>query len=385
MMTKTTQWFSVLLLAVVLAGCGSTDQKDSKGKLQMIEETFGMVDGQEVFLYTLTNANGMKMTVTNYGATVVSLWVPDRQGKMADVVQGFDTLEDYIQYNDSYFGNVVGRYGNRIAKGKFTLDGVEYTLAINNDANHLHGGLKGFDKVVWKSEPVQKKNATGVKLTYLSKDGEEGYPGNLSVTVYYYLTNANELSIEYSAMTDKATPVNLTNHSYFNLAGQGSGDILGHVMWIDADRFTVVDKGLIPTGELRPVQGTPMDFTKPAPVGARINQKEDEQIAFGGGYDHNWVLNKKDHSLTKVITLHEPISGRRMEVSTTEPGVQFYSGNFLDGKHKGKGGKVYNYRYALCLETQHYPDSPNHPDFPSTILRPGEKYSSQTVYRFSTR
>jgi len=327
----------------------------------------------------------MKVAITNYGATVISLWVPDRQGKLADVVQGFDTLEDYIQYNDSYFGNVVGRYGNRIAGGKFTLDGVEYTLAANDHGNHLHGGLKGFDKVVWNSEPVQKKNATGVKLTYRSRDGEEGYPGNLDVTVTYYLTTANELSIEYTATTDKATPVNLTNHSYFNLAGQGSGDILGHVLRIDADRFTVVDKGLIPTGELRPVQGTPMDFTKLAPVGARIDQKDYEQIAFGGGYDHNWVLNKKDHSLTKVITLHEPVSGRFMEVLTTEPGVQFYSGNFLDGKHKGKGGKVYNHRYALCLETQHYPDSPNHPDFPSTVLRPGEKYSSQTVYKFSVK
>lgn len=384
-MTKTAQWFSVLLLAVLLAGCGSTDQKDSKGKLQMVEETFGRVDGQEVFLYTLTNAGGMKVAITNYGATVVSLWVPDRQGKLADVVQGFDTLEDYIRYNDSYFGNVVGRYGNRIAGGKFTLDGVEYTLAANDHGNHLHGGLKGFDKVVWNSEPVQKKNATGVKLTYRSKDGEEGYPGNLDVTVTYYLTTANELSIEYAAVTDKATPVNLTNHSYFNLAGQGSGTILGHVLRIDADRFTVVDKGLIPTGELRPVQGTPMDFTQPMAIGARIDRKEDEQIAFGGGYDHNWVLNKKDSSLTKVITLHEPKSGRFMEVLTTEPGVQFYSGNFLDGKHKGKGGKVYNYRYALCLETQHYPDSPNHPDFPSTIVRPGEKYSSQTVYKFSVK
>lgn len=385
MKTKTTQWFSVLLLAVVLAGCGSTDQKDSKGKLQMTEETFGRVDGQEVFLYTLINADGMKVAITNYGATVVSLWVPDRQGRLADVVQGFDTLEDYIAYNDSYFGNVVGRCGNRIAGGKFTLDGVEYTLATNDHGNHLHGGLQGFDKVVWQSEPVQKKNATGVKLTYLSKDGEEGYPGNLEVTVTYYLTSANELSIEYAATTDKATPVNLTNHSYFNLAGQGSGTILGHVLKIDADRFTVVDKGLIPTGELRPVQGTPMDFTQPMAIGARIDQKEDEQIAFGGGYDHNWVLNKKDASLTKVISVHEPKSGRLMEVSTTEPGVQFYSGNFLDGKHKGKGGKVYNHRNALCLETQHYPDSPNHPEFPNTIVRPGEKYSSQTVYKFSVK
>jgi aldose 1-epimerase len=373
------------MVMMVLAGCGKeTETKDRPERMQMKKEVFGKIGDQEVFLYTLTNKNGLKVSITNYGATVVSLLVPDRQGKMADVVQGFDTLDDYIKYNDSYFGNVVGRYGNRIAKGKFTLDGEEYTLATNNDDNHLHGGLKGFDKVVWDSQTVEKNDEVGMKLSYVSKDGEEGYPGNLSVTVTFFLTNDNELSIEYVATTDKATPVNLTNHSYFNLAGQGSRDILGHELMIDADRFTVVDEGLIPTGELRPVKGTPMDFTTATAIGARIDQP-DEQLIFGGGYDHNWVLNKTDHSLTKEINLYEPTSGRLMEVFTTEPGVQFYSGNFLNGSHKGKAGKVYNHRYALCLETQHYPDSPNQPEFPSTILRSGEEYHSKTVYKFCVK
>jgi len=367
----------------VCAGC-QMHGAGNAGQQAIARERIGEVDGEPVFLYTLVNRGGMKMSVMNYGATVVSLWVPDRDGRLADVVQGFDSLEEYINHNDSYFGNVVGRYGNRIAKGQFSLDGAKYSLAKNNNENHLHGGLKGFDKVVWESEPVTRNDAAGVKLTYLSKDGEEGYPGNLSVTVFYWLTMKNELSIEYHAQTDKATPVNVTHHGYFNLGGHGSGDIEDHELTLHADRFNVVDKGLIPTGELRPVAGTPMDFTKPIAIGARIDDAY-QQLVYGKGYDHNWILNKQDASLTLAATLHDPQSGRVMTVHTTEPGVQFYSGNFLDGTHKGKAGKVYKHRYALCLETQHYPDSPNQSEFPSTILRPGQEYVHKTIYRFAVK
>jgi aldose 1-epimerase len=335
-----------------------------------------------VQLYVLTNANGVKAQIMDYGATVVSLEVPDRDGKMADVVLGYDNLRDYIK-NSPYFGAIVGRYGNRIAKGRFTLEGVEYTLAKNNGENHLHGGIKGFDKVLWKSESVNKQNAVGVKFSYLSKDGEEGYPGNLDCSVTYLLTNDNELKIEYLAATDKPTPVNLTHHGYFNLTGC-ERDILGHELMLKADRLTPVDSGLIPTGELRPVKGTVMDFTKPTPIGARINS-DDQQIKFGGGYDHNWVLKRTGKGLSLAARVYEPSSGRIMEVLTTEPGVQFYSGNFLDGTITGKGGIVYEHRYGFCLETQHYPDSPNKPSFPSVILHPGQKYAQTTIYRFSTR
>jgi aldose 1-epimerase len=315
-------------------------------------------------------------------ATVISLEVPDRSGKLADVVLGYDNLQDYIK-NNPYFGSIVGRYGNRIAKGRFSLDGADYKLAVNNGENHLHGGIKGFDKVVWKAESVNKSNAVGVKMTYLSKDGEEGYPGSLTSTVTYLLTNDNELKIEYSAVTDKPTPVNLTHHGYFNLTGC-SRDILAHELMLNADRFTPVDAGLIPTGELRPVKGTVMDFTKPTAIGARINS-DYEQIKFGGGYDHNWVLNRSGKGLSLAATLYEPTTGRLMEVLTTEPAIQFYSGNFLDGTITGKGGIVYKHRFGLCLETQHYPDSPNKPGFPSTVLRPGQKYTQTTVYRFSAK
>lgn len=346
-------------------------------------ESFGRTpQGEQVQLYVLTNANGVKAQIMDYGATVVSLEVPDRDGKMADVVLGYDNLRDYIK-NSPYFGAIVGRYGNRIAKGRFTLEGVEYTLAKNNGENHLHGGIKGFDKVLWKSESVNKPNAVGVKFSYLSKDGEEGYPGNLDCSVTYLLTNDNELKIEYLATTDKPTPVNLTHHGYFNLTGC-ERDILGHELMLKADRFTPVDSGLIPTGELRPVKGTVMDFTKPTPIGARINS-DDQQIKFGGGYDHNWVLKRTGRGLSPAARVYEPSSGRIMEVLTTEPGVQCYSGNFLDGTITGKGGIVYKHRYGFCLETQHYPDSPNKPNFPSVILRPGQKYAQTTIYRFSTR
>lgn len=347
--------------------------------------SFGkMPDGQEVKLFTLTNSRGMKMDVTNYGCIIVRLFVPDRAGKLDDVVLGYDDLDGYLE-KTPYFGAVVGRYGNRIAKGRFTLDGVEYKLATNNNENHLHGGIRGFDKVVWEAETFNTPDGVGVRFNYLSKDGEEGYPGNLSCQVSYLLTEANELKINYQATTDKATPINLTQHSYWNLAGAGSRDILDHELMINADRFTPVDKGLIPTGELRPVKGTPLDFTRPTPIGARVNA-DDEQIRFGGGYDHNFVLNKdQPGEMTLAARVHEPTTGRIMEVWTTEPGVQFYCGNFLDGTIKGKLGRVYQHRYGFCLETQHFPDSPNKPRFPSVILRPGERYQQETIYRFSTK
>jgi aldose 1-epimerase len=345
--------------------------------------TFGKTpQGQEVKLYTLRNANGMTAGVMTYGATVVSLHAPDGKGRMKDIVLGYDHLDGYIE-NNPYFGSIVGRYGNRIAKGKFTLDGVEYTLATNNNENHLHGGIVGFDKVVWDHKPVWKSDGVGVELTYLSKDGEEGYPGNLKSTVTYTLTNKNELRVDYVATTDKATPVNLTHHGYFNLTG-GERDILGHVLMLNADRFTPVDAGLIPTGELQPVKGTPMDFTKATPIGERIDA-DYEQLKAGGGYDHNWVLNRRGTGLSLAARVTEPTTGRVMEVYTTEPGIQFYAGNFLDGTITGKGGTVYNHRWGFCLETQHYPDSPNQPNFPSTILRPGDRYETTTVYRFLTR
>jgi aldose 1-epimerase len=348
------------------------------------QSAFGKTaEGQDVSLFTLQNASGMKAALTNYGATVTSLYVPDRNGNFDDVVLGFPSLDGYLKDNP-YFGSIVGRYGNRIGKGRFALDGVEYKLAANNGENHLHGGMKGFNKVVWSAEPVKQDSAVGVKFSYLSKDGEEGYPGNLSCAVTYWLTSNNELKIQYHATTDKATPVNLTHHGYFNLAGQGTGDILNHQMEIFADRFTPVDRGLITTGELRSVEGTPMDFRQPHAIGERIGN-DDEQLKFGLGYDHNWVLNSSNGSLALAARVHEPTTGRVMEVWTTEPGLQFYSGNFLDGTLTGKDGRVYQHRHGLCLETQHFPDSPNKPDFPSTILQPGETYNTETVYRFLTK
>ncbi|MFO7973572.1 MAG: aldose epimerase family protein [Candidatus Hydrogenedentota bacterium] len=345
--------------------------------------TYGTVPGEgKADIYTLTNANGMEAQITNYGGIVTSLRVPDANGELADVVLGYPSIEGYIE-NPSYFGCLVGRFGNRIAKGKFTLDGKEYSLAANDGPNHLHGGVKGFNKVLWKATPVGREDAVGLKLTYVSPNGEEGYPGTLKTTVHYWLTNANELEIVYEAVTDKPTPINLTHHGYFNLDGQGTGDILDHVMMINADRYTPVDETLIPIGELASVDGTPFDFTKPTPIGERINA-DHEQIKRGGGYDHNFVLNSKDGSLALAARVVAPESGRVMEVYTTQPGVQFYAGNFLDGTITGKQGKVYEKRYGFCLETQHFPDSPNQPDFPSCILEPGDKYYQKTVYRFTT-
>jgi aldose 1-epimerase len=339
-------------------------------------------DGKAVDIYTLTNAHGIEVRVMTYGGIVVSVKTPDRTGRLGDIVLGFDTLPPYLA-KMPYFGALVGRYGNRIGNAKFTLDGKEYTLAANNGPNALHGGLKGFDKVVWQAEPFEKAGAAGVILKYTSVDGEEGYPGTLHVTVTYTLDDKNEFSIDYRATTDKATPVNLTNHSYFNLSGEGSGDILGTELTLNADHFTPVDSTLIPTGKIASVQGTPFDFTKPTAIGARINNN-DEQLGFGGGYDHNFVINRKGPGLEMAARAYDPTSGRVLEVDTTEPGVQFYTGNHLESVH-GKLGHIYNARAAFCLETQHYPDSPNKPDFPSTILRPGQTYHTTTVWKFSTK
>ena len=332
-------------------------------------------------LYTLTNRSGMEVRITNYGGRVVSILVPDRHGKMADVVLGFDNLDGYLG-NNPFFGALVGRYANRIAKARFELNGVEYRLAQNDGPNSLHGGVKGFDKRLWTAHS-SSQNPPALELTYVSADGEEGYPGQLTSKVTYTLTDTNELKIDYAATTDKDTVLNLTNHSYFNLVGEGYGDILKHEIQINADRFTPVNDTLIPTGELRKVEGTPFDFRKATAIGARIDA-DDEQIKFGRGYDHDFVLNRAGHSLTLAARVTDPGSGRVLEVLTTQPGIQFYTGNFLDGKVRGKGGKAYPHRSAFCLETQHFPDSPNQPKFPTTELKPGQTYHQTTVYKFST-
>jgi aldose 1-epimerase len=349
---------------------------------------FGVTaDGTPVEIYTLTNAHGLRLRAMTYGGTVVGLEVPDREGKLADVVLGYDSLAEYVK-RSPYFGAVVGRYGNRIAKGKFRVDGKEYTLALNNSpGGHkcaLHGGIRGFDKVVWKGEGLVQDGAQGVRFTYLSTDGEEGYPGNLSVSVTYLLTDANEWQVIYEMRTDKTTPVNVTQHSYFNLEGEGSDDILSHELKIVASKYTPVDAGLIPTGELAPVSGTPFDFTSFQPIGARVNERH-EQLTFAKGYDHNWVLDSQSGDLALAASVHEPGSGRTMDVFTTEPGVQFYSGNFLDGSLTGKSGNAYKLRDGFCLETQHFPDSPNNDGFPSTLLEPGQAKLSKTVFRFTAR
>ena len=352
----------------------------------MKKTDFGrMPDGTHIDLYVLTNRHGMTASITNFGATLVSLKVPDRNGKPADVVLGYDSLEGYLG-DKANLGATIGRYANRIARGRFELNHIEYKLATNNGVNHIHGGIKGFNKAVWHAKEVSAKDDQALELTYLSKDGEEGYPGNLSAKVVYTLTDQNELRIEYSATTDKDTVVNLTNHSYFNLAGQDAGSILHHQLTIHASSFTPVDATLIPTGEIRNVQGTPFDFRNATAIGARINQN-DPQLVIGHGYDHNWILDRQtgdNKALIQAAEAYDPSSGRVLEVWTTEPGIQLYTSNYLDGVH-GKGDHVYQRRDAFCLETEHFPDSPNHPAFPTAELKPGGRYSSTTIYKFLTR
>jgi aldose 1-epimerase len=369
-------------LALLLSLATADTAASTKPSGKPAKAPFGHTrEGLPVNIYTITNAHGIEVRVIDYGGIITSLRVPDKSGRLADVVLGFDKLDGYLD-KSPYFGAIVGRYANRIANGKFKLNGVDYTLAKNNGPNSLHGGLRGFDKVVWHAEPFQSSRGQGLVFTYTSKDGEEGYPGNLKTKVTYTLTNNNELVFDFEARTDKATPINLTQHSYFNLAGDGSGDVLKHELMLNADRFTAVDKTLIPTGKLVTVKGTPLDFRHPTTIGARINDKY-EQLVIGGGYDHNFVLNKKGNELSLAARVREPRSGRIMEVYTTEPGMQLYTGNFLDGSIVGKEGHAYQKREGLCLETQHFPDSPNHPSFPSTILKPGQIYRSRTVYKFS--
>ena len=377
-MNRTLRVATLAAMLGVLA-CSADNIRTPAREDHLTREPFGVTQtGEAVELITLANRTGMTVRVMTYGGIITSLEVPDRSGTPGDVVLGYDSLAGYLQ-DSPYFGSIVGRYGNRIAKGRFTLNGTEYRLAVNNGPNHLHGGLRGFDKVVWAAEQFQGDSGVGVRLTHTSPDGDEGYPGTLNATVTYTLTDRNELVIDYEAATDRATPINLTQHSYFNLAG--SGDILGHVLTIAADRFTPVDSTLIPTGDLAPVEGTPFDFRSPHRIGARIDE-DDVQLRYGGGYDHNFVLNPDGPVLELAARLVDSISGRTLEIRTTEPGVQFYSGNFLDGSITGKGGVVYGHRSALCLETQHFPDSPNHPEFPSAILEPGQTYRSQTVWTF---
>jgi len=376
-----------LVLAIFLvcvSGCCEMKygKKESKEpvKMSVKREPFGRTrEGQQVEIVTLSNSYGLAARITNYGGILVSIETPDRKGVVGDIVLGFDNPDSYLKAHP-YFGVIAGRYANRIGGAKFMLDGREYKLAANDGNNTLHGGIKGFDKVVWKIEELEAKgDRAELKLSYISKDGEEGYPGNLKCIVTYALTEDNKLEIKYEATTDKPTVVNLTNHAYWNLAGQGGGDVLGHELMINADKYTAVDKGLIPTGELKSVKGTPLDFTKPETIGSRIKQVDI------GGYDHNYVLKGRAGQMKLAARVYEPTSGRVMEIETTEPGVQLYTGNWLDGTLKGKKGKVYNKYGGFCLETQHYPDSPNKPTFPSTVLRPGEKYETETVHTFSTK
>ena len=374
------QTFRACLAVLTITAFGPVGNT-SQGVKSVTREAFGNVSGTPVEVFTLTNARGIEIRAMTYGAIITSIKTPDRKGVMADITLGFDNLQAYLGEHP-YFGAVVGRYGNRIGLARFSLNGQTYELAANNGPNHLHGGVRGFDKYVWAAELIA--GVTGVAFTRVSPDGEERYPGTLKVRVSYVLTDANDLEIEYQATTDKATPVNLTQHTYFNLAGQAAGTILDHELTINADRFTPVGDSLIPTGVLAPVEGTPMDFRRPTKVGARIDAGT-EQIKFGRGYDHNWVLNRKGDGLQLAARVVEPASGRTLEVSTTEPGVQFYTGNFLDGTLKGKGGVGYQRRGGLCLETQHFPDSPNKPAFPTTILQAGSTYRSKTVWKFGVQ
>jgi aldose 1-epimerase len=371
---KFTNFIVASAMSALIISCNNSSEnkkvESTKAGISKIE--WGKVDGKEVYLFTLVNNQGTEVKISNYGGTVTSFVTADKNDKKSEIIVGFDSLNQYLQ-KPPYFGALIGRYGNRIANAKFSLDGQTYQLAANDGKNTLHGGLKGFDKVVWDAS-VANDSVPSLTLKYLSKDGEEGFPGNLNVTVHYTLTDQNELKIEYDAESDKATPVNLTNHTYFNLSGDVNNTILDESLMIDADRYTPVDSTLIPTGKITAVKGTPYDFTVAKKIGKDINEVK-------GGYDFNWVLNRKDSSLQKVAVLSDSISGRTLEVYTTQPGLQFYTGNFLDGKFINRDGKPIKLHTALCLETQHFPDSPNEPDFPSTILRPGEKYHSITVYK----
>jgi len=381
-------------LALGLNGCspwgqGSNNANKEKGKgtlrMNITKADFGKTnDGQGVDIYTLTNANGVEARIMTYGGTLVSLKVPDRQGKLGDILLGHDSLKGYLsRETHPYFGSLIGRYGNRIGKGKFSIDGTAYTLATNNNENHLHGGVIGFDQKIWQAKPSQKTDEVALELSLLSPDGDEGYPGNLSMTVTYRLNNDNALRIDYRATTDQPTLCNLTNHSYFNFTG-AQRDILDHELKINADYMTPVDAGLITTGEFKPVAGTPFDFTQAQAIGKRIND-DDPQIKYGPGYDHNWVLNKRGNEMSLAAEVYEPTTGRIMQVHTNEPGLQFYAGNFLDGSFAGKDDVIYKNRFGFCLETQHYPDSPNKPEWPTTILRPGETYQTSTILTFSAR
>jgi aldose 1-epimerase len=385
---KNQQFKCVLVLgfiALILHACTQKQEKKAENATSSIEKSeFGTLpNGQVVTLFTLRNAQGMEVKIMDYGGTIVSWTAPDRAGKYEDITLGCDSLSGYLR-GVPYFGAIVGRYGNRIAKGKFQIDDNKYTLATNNIGNHLHGGIKGFDKVLWSATPVSG-DEPALKLTYLSKDGEEGYPGNVQVEVVYTLQKDNALKMDYSATTDKKTIVNLTNHAYFNLAGAGNGDILGHELVLNAATFLPVDSTLIPLKAPMAVAGTVFDFSKSTKIGLRIADKTDQQIKFGGGYDHCWVLADSSKNLKSAAVLTEPISGRVMEVLTTEPAIQFYTGNFLDGKIIGKKGHPYPFRSGLCLETEHFPDAPNRPDFPTTILVPGATYRTTTIYRFSAK
>jgi aldose 1-epimerase len=388
---KMARWASAL--GILAFACGGSDgegemggqiQMESQGMASVERADFGQTpEGVKVDLFTLTNGKGVEMRAITYGGIILSLKVPDREGVLGDIVLGYEELEGYLT-ETPYFGAIIGRYGNRIAAGRFSVDGESFHLAANNGPNHLHGGDRGFDKVVWDAESFRGEGEVGVVFTRISPHLEEGYPGNLTVQVTYTLTDEDEVVFDYLATTDRPTPVNLTQHSYFNLSGEGGGDILGHELFLNAALYTPVDEGLIPTGELATVEGTPFGFQAPTPIGERIGA-DHPQIVMGGGYDHNFVLNREGvgaGDLVLAARVFEPVTGRVMEVSTTEPGVQFYSGNFLDGTLTGKEGAVYRHRYGFCLETQHFPDSPNQPGFPSTILRPGEEYRSRTVYRF---
>ncbi len=375
-------WPGNFALGFMLEGGSSLAGGGKTPKTGITKSVFGkMPDGRKMNLYTLRNRNGIQVEITNYGGKIVSLWVPDRNGNLADVVLGFNNLAPYLG-NEPHFGTLIGRFGNRIAGGRFTLEGVEIQLPLNRPPNTLHGGMEGFDRKVWTARGIPG-NPPGIELTYVSPDGEEKFPGNLAAKAVYTLTDSNELRLDYTASTDKTTIVNLTNHSYFNLAGHGNGDILGHLMMINADQFTPTDSAQIPTGEIRSVASTPFDFREPTAIGARIDQ-DDPQLKSGRGYDHNFVLNHDGHDLALAARAVDPTSGRAMEVLTTQPGVQFYTGNFLDGSLRGKEGKTYPRRSAFCLETQHFPDAPNHPNFPSTVLKPGETYQETAIFRFST-